>query len=439
MPGIRFSNWSNPTTKSAFSAGLVPALLLLGLFSLPNQAYASDAREQGGENPEDTKAMPYETAFALSEVDAPPRITFMAPRFYPTSAKGDRIQGEVTVKFIVTKDGKVVEPMVVEAEPEGIFDSYALNAVKRWRYKPAIKNGEKVDVILVEPIEFKQPEGGLQDYQSMAADTVYNLYEVEKAPYTIKEAGAVYPASAMSQHIEGSVTLRYVVTKGGRVVDPVVVRGDPPKIFDQSAIDAVLKWEYKPGERYGKPVDVAIVMPFEFKILGGTKREPPLNTRSMPFMTQRIYKKGYEHFSAGKYEKALKAFEKVTKQVPYNAAAFNSRGLSLNKLGKTDEAIEDYSKAIILDQRLRDAYMNRGLAYVELGELQKAIKDYTRFIILDQKDLRGYIARALAYDKMGSREKACRDLAKACELGNCKILERARERGVCKEAADTGW
>ncbi len=97
----------------------------------------------------------FRTAFTLSEVDQPPRIIRKIDPLYPFAAKRKNIQGKVTLRFIVTKEGRVVEPSVVKAVPPDVFDNSALKAILRWRFKPAIKDGKAVDVIIIAPLKFK--------------------------------------------------------------------------------------------------------------------------------------------------------------------------------------------------------------------------------------------------------------------------------------------
>jgi protein TonB len=56
------------------------------------------------------------------------------------------IQGYVIVEFTVNKVGAVVDPVVVEAKPEGIFDQAAMDAAKKFKYKPRVVNGEPIAV-----------------------------------------------------------------------------------------------------------------------------------------------------------------------------------------------------------------------------------------------------------------------------------------------------
>lgn len=65
-----------------------------------------------------------------------------------------------------------------------------------------------------------------------------------------------YPQRALSRGIEGSVTVEFTVTEKGIVEDPVVVESDPPGIFDRAALNATLKFKYRPKVVDGQPVRV---------------------------------------------------------------------------------------------------------------------------------------------------------------------------------------
>ncbi|HCD26355.1 MAG TPA: protein TonB [Gammaproteobacteria bacterium] len=66
-----------------------------------------------------------------------------------------------------------------------------------------------------------------------------------------------YPRRAQTRGIEGFVLLEYIVTKTGAVRDPVVIDAKPPGIFNRAAINAALKYKYKPKVVNGEPIDVA--------------------------------------------------------------------------------------------------------------------------------------------------------------------------------------
>ncbi len=73
----------------------------------------------------------------------------------------------------------------------------------------------------------------------------------------IVKVNPVYPRRAQTRGIEGYVLLEFVVTRTGSVSDPVVIESKPPGIFDRAAINAALKFKYKPKVVNGEPIDVA--------------------------------------------------------------------------------------------------------------------------------------------------------------------------------------
>tara|TARA_A100001037_G_scaffold298565_1_gene322524 strand:- start:1080 stop:1682 length:603 start_codon:yes stop_codon:yes gene_type:complete len=73
----------------------------------------------------------------------------------------------------------------------------------------------------------------------------------------IVKVAPVYPRRAQTRGIEGYVILEFVVTKTGSVRDPVVIEAKPPGIFNRAALQAALKFKYKPKVVNGEPIDVA--------------------------------------------------------------------------------------------------------------------------------------------------------------------------------------
>ncbi len=49
------------------------------------------------------------------------------------------------LEFTVTKDGTTRDAACAPAEPAGVFDRAATDAVRRWRYEPRVVNGAVVE------------------------------------------------------------------------------------------------------------------------------------------------------------------------------------------------------------------------------------------------------------------------------------------------------
>ena len=65
-------------------------------------------------------------------------------RVYPPLARQTRISGTVRLHAIIGKDGTVHELEVMNGHP--LLVQAALEAVRQWRYKPTLLNGEPVEV-----------------------------------------------------------------------------------------------------------------------------------------------------------------------------------------------------------------------------------------------------------------------------------------------------
>ncbi|MBI2384115.1 MAG: energy transducer TonB [Gammaproteobacteria bacterium] len=83
----------------------------------------------------------------------------------------------------------------------------------------------------------------------------------------------LYPARALSRNLEGWVLLEFTVTETGAVSGPRVLDADPPEVFDQAAINAVLRFKYRPRVENGMPIAVPGVQHLiTFKIEEGKRR-----------------------------------------------------------------------------------------------------------------------------------------------------------------------
>ena len=65
-------------------------------------------------------------------------------------------------------------------------------------------------------------------------------------------------------------------------------------------------------------------------------------------------------------------------------------------------------------------------------QYQLAIEDFNKAIDLQQNHTGAYFNRGSTYLFQGNNELGCPDAQKACELGNCRLLEMAKGKGVCR-------
>jgi TonB family protein len=71
-------------------------------------------------------------------------LTHQVSPVYPKDAKKQHIQGTVVLHAVIAEDGTMKTVEYINGPPE-LTDS-AINAVKQWRYKPTLINGESLQV-----------------------------------------------------------------------------------------------------------------------------------------------------------------------------------------------------------------------------------------------------------------------------------------------------
>ncbi len=69
---------------------------------------------------------------------------FIMQPLYPVFEGGKKPLGWVLLEFNVNTAGKVEKAKVVESKPAKLFNAVSLKAVKKWRFKPKVKDGKRV-------------------------------------------------------------------------------------------------------------------------------------------------------------------------------------------------------------------------------------------------------------------------------------------------------
>ena len=63
---------------------------------------------------------------------------------YPPLARQARIQGQVVIRAVISRNGMIENLQVLTGHP--MLVQAAIDAVKQWRYRPYVLNGEPVEV-----------------------------------------------------------------------------------------------------------------------------------------------------------------------------------------------------------------------------------------------------------------------------------------------------
>lgn len=163
-----------------------------------------------------------------------------------------------------------VDPGVTQSEVEAIMSS-------------ASGVPHPVDDFLAPDVRFQSPEDGVDDMDPVGLGDFGNaggpvvidpssvppsdpdpdgFVAYEDAPQAIQTPAPVYPEMARAAEVEGTVVVRMLVNKEGRVEKASVVSGHP--MLDAAALDAVRNWIFKPALQQHKPVAVWLAVPIKF-------------------------------------------------------------------------------------------------------------------------------------------------------------------------------
>jgi protein TonB len=92
-------------------------------------------------------------AFDMSELDKQPVLMASVSPRYPPEMRKNKIEGSVVILFLLNEAGQVEDPRVEKSSrPE--FESPALDAVKKWKFKPGQRDGESVRTYMRLPMRF---------------------------------------------------------------------------------------------------------------------------------------------------------------------------------------------------------------------------------------------------------------------------------------------
>lgn len=139
------SSAGNPTTEPAASSAASPAgAAREGVAGGVAEGVRGGIAEEAGDDV---------VLKVGGDVKEPAEIHRVQPT-YPEEAREKRIQGRVVVRAVIDEKGTVTKVEAVES-PDPMLTEAALEAVKKWTYKPATKKGKPVKVFLTVTVAFK--------------------------------------------------------------------------------------------------------------------------------------------------------------------------------------------------------------------------------------------------------------------------------------------
>lgn len=89
----------------------------------------------------------------FTKVDENPAPTKTVKPSYPSSLKSEGVSGLVAVQIVIDEKGEVIDAKATKSSHPD-FEKPALDAIRKWKFKPAKKDGKEVKVRVTIPFRF---------------------------------------------------------------------------------------------------------------------------------------------------------------------------------------------------------------------------------------------------------------------------------------------
>lgn len=104
---------------------------------------------------------------------------------------------------------------------------------------------------------------GYRDWK--AGIGLLNIDSLDQKPAATFQPQPVYPYRPRHDGIEGTATVKFVVDAAGNVIHATVVEPSRHE-FDQAVLEAVHRWKFKPGRKFGRAVAFWAEQSFQFSL-----------------------------------------------------------------------------------------------------------------------------------------------------------------------------
>jgi protein TonB len=99
-----------------------------------------------------------EETFSVADLEKRPEAVSQVAPAYPAELRKAKVEGVVTLVFILDETGRVEDPRVENStRPE--FEKPALDAIRKWRFSPGMRDGQAVRTYIRIPMRFRVTAG----------------------------------------------------------------------------------------------------------------------------------------------------------------------------------------------------------------------------------------------------------------------------------------
>ena len=164
---------------------------------------------------------------------------------YPPAAVRDGIEGHVTLGFNIAYNGKPRNIHVVDADPPGVFEDAAIQAMELWRFDANRENRYAFEDEFTQTFEFEIDENA-------------PAFSDDPAPQPVRRVEPRYPRHAYLNAISGYVVVDFRLDADGGVRNVQVVDSSPEGVFDEAALEGH-RGEVAVGGSHGADFDPQLI------------------------------------------------------------------------------------------------------------------------------------------------------------------------------------
>jgi TonB family protein len=179
---------------------------------------------------------------------------------YPDIAKKAHVQGSVVLRAVVAKDGTVKNLQYISGAPMLVVS--AIEAVRQWKYKPYILNGEPTEVETTITVNYTFSPDQEQPGATSLNGGSENPRSIPVPMYVVQPE---YTQQAREAKVSGIVLVNLVVDEQGRPQNVHILRGLGNGL-DEKAVEAVKQYKFKPAMVDGTPVSATLNIEVNFKL-----------------------------------------------------------------------------------------------------------------------------------------------------------------------------
>jgi len=110
------------------------------------------------------------------------------------------------------------------------------------------------------------PQAPVTLVPTLARPDFYRVGEVDREPLSTTRMEPIYPFLARRRGIEGSVKIRFFVTRQGRVEGLKIIKAEPTGYFEKAVQETVKNWRFQPGMLNGAKVKTLAETTIVFKL-----------------------------------------------------------------------------------------------------------------------------------------------------------------------------